>query len=226
MTPLKDQTSDNVNETPIIINCVGVILAGGRSTRMGGGDKFLRPLAGTTMLDLVLNSLKAQLETNIISTNGDPARLSAYNLPAITDEIDGYAGPLAGMHAALSWTAQNQPNATHCLSVAADTPFFPENYAARMTEHAVKIGSKHIIIATSNGRHQPGFALWPLTVKDKLERALKDGTRKVRAFTDNQPNSTLAFEQLTLKGIEIDPFFNVNEPADLALCQKLLLSNS
>lgn len=203
----------------------GVILAGGRSSRMGGGDKFLLPLAGTTMLSLVKERIVNQLNSVIISANGDTTRLSPYKLPIVKDEIEGFAGPLAGIHAALSWTIENRPTSTHCLSVAADTPFFPTDFAARMAQEAEKRGTDHIIIATSNGRHQPGFALWPVAAKKPLQLALRNGTRKIRAFTDSMPNTTLRFENFKCGDNEVDPFFNVNKPEEFALCEQYLKGN-
>lgn len=201
---------------------IGVILAGGRSSRMGGGDKFLEPVGDTTMLSLVIKRLKPQLETLIISTNGDPARLAEYGLPAVTDPIEGYAGPLAGVLAAFNWAMTNQPEASHILTVAADTPFFPSNYADCMIAKAGDLPKDSIILATSNGRYHPIFGLWPIALRDDLNQALQDGMRKIRAWTDSQSNGSLDFENTNISGETVDPFFNVNEPADLARCIKLL----
>lgn len=206
--------------------CTGVILAGGRSSRMGGGDKFLLDIDGTTMLQMVIDQLSPSLPHLLISANGDLARLESYNLPVVADEIEGFAGPLAGIHAAMRWVEDNQPDCTHCLTTAADTPFFPKDYPAKMLAKLNASGPDHIIMAKSNGCHQPGFALWPISCRQALETALKDGLRKIRAFTDNQPNAVVEFENLTIKGEEIDPFFNVNEAADLELCRQLKAGSS
>lgn len=204
--------------------CTGVILAGGRSSRMGGGDKFLLDIAGSTMLQRVIDQLSPSLQHLLISANGDLTRLEAYNLPLITDEIEGFAGPLAGIHAAMRWVEENLPACTHCLSAAADTPFFPKSYPADMLAALNDAGPDHIIMARSNGRHQPSFALWPISCRAALESALKQGLRKIRAFTDAQPSAVCEFENLSINGKQIDPFFNVNEAADLKLSQ-LLFAN-
>jgi MobA-like NTP transferase domain len=74
---------------------VGVLLAGGRSSRMGGGDKCLLPLGGKPMLAYALERLKPQVETMVINANGHPGRFEAFGLPVIADSVDGYAGPQA-----------------------------------------------------------------------------------------------------------------------------------
>jgi len=88
---------------------VGILLAGGKSSRMCGGDKFLLPLAGRPILAHVIERLKPQVAELIISANGDPARFSAFGLPVVEDRLDFYAGPLAGIFAGLEWARTNRP---------------------------------------------------------------------------------------------------------------------
>ena len=75
---------------------VGVLLAGGRSSRMGGGDKCLLPPGGRPMLDYIINRLRPQVSDLVINANGNVARFAAFDLPVIEDRIEGQAGPLAG----------------------------------------------------------------------------------------------------------------------------------
>ena len=102
---------------------LGVVLAGGLATRMGGTDKGLLSLGHRTILDEVLNRLSPQVDVMIINVNGDPARFSNYTLPCIPDSISGYLGPLAGVLAGLEYAREN--GFGWIASVAADTPFFP-----------------------------------------------------------------------------------------------------
>jgi molybdopterin-guanine dinucleotide biosynthesis protein A len=88
---------------------VGILLAGGKSSRMGGGDKCLLPLAGRPILAHVIERLKPQVAELIVSANGDPARFSAFGLPVVGDRVGGYAGPLAGTLAGLEWARTNRP---------------------------------------------------------------------------------------------------------------------
>ncbi|MEM9095758.1 MAG: NTP transferase domain-containing protein, partial [Pseudomonadota bacterium] len=101
----------------------GVILAGGLSRRMGGGDKSLLDLGGATILSRVRRRLSEQVEDLALNANGDPSRFRALELPVVPDTIDGFAGPLAGVLAGLDWAAE--AGYDKIVTVAADTPFFP-----------------------------------------------------------------------------------------------------
>src|SRR5665213_1048945 len=99
----------------------GVILAGGRSQRMGGRDKALLPLAGKPLLAHVVDRLAGQVAPVVINANGDPSRFDEFRLPTTSDTIPGFVGPLAGIVSGMQWARRNAPRATHILSVAADT---------------------------------------------------------------------------------------------------------
>ena len=102
---------------------LGVILAGGQATRMGGGDKSLLPLGGQSLLARVSVRLAPQVGAVALNANGDPLRFSAYGLTVLPDSIAGFPGPLAGVMAGLDWDAEQ--GALSIVTVAADTPFFP-----------------------------------------------------------------------------------------------------
>ena len=116
-------------ELPEIV--VGVLLAGGRSSRMGGGDKCLLPLAGRPILAHIIDRLIPQVSDLIINANGDLARFSAFGLPVIADRLGGHAGPLAGVHAGIAWARANRPESQFVITAATDTPFFPTNFLGR-----------------------------------------------------------------------------------------------
>ena len=213
---------------PLITNrtITGVILAGGQSTRMGGGDKFLKEIAGKSILETVIEQFTPQCSTLIISANGDLNRLSAFKVPIIEDTIKEQAGkkqagPLAGVLGAMLWSKENQPHHTHILSVAADSPLFPGNYSQLMINHANALDEEAIILAKSNGWHHPIFGLWPVSLANDLEIQLKAGVRKIRAWTNTHANSVVEFENQLINGEEIDPFFNINNPEDFELYEKL-----
>ena len=109
---------------------LGVILAGGLASRMGGGDKSLRPLAGRRVIDHVLERLRPQVTHMALNANGDPARFAAFDLPVIADSMAEFPGPLAGILAGMDWAAAE--GAEHILTVAADTPFFPADLHPRL----------------------------------------------------------------------------------------------
>lgn len=187
---------------------LGVILAGGLARRMGGGDKGLLDLGGRPVLDHVLDRLLPQVGEAAINANGDPLRFHAYDLPVIADSVADFPGPLAGVLAGLSW-AQGY-GASHIVTVAADTPFFPDDLVPRLLLAAETEGMP-IALAASAGHRHPTFGLWPVALAGDLRAALAAGTRKIVDWTDRHGAATAAF---TSTGA-IDPFFNVNRPEDL-----------
>ena len=192
----------------------GVILAGGRASRMGGGDKGFLPLGDSTILGHVIDRFAPQVADLALNANGDPARFAEYGLPVIADSIEDYPGPLAGVLAGLDWAADR--GATHIVTAAADTPFFPGDLVPRLLA-AAEDESKPIALArTENGRH-PTFGLWPVALRDDLRLALKDGVRKVVLWTDRHGTAMADFPTG-----RFDPFFNVNTPEDLAEARRLL----
>jgi len=195
---------------------LGIILAGGQSSRMGGGDKCLLSLAGGTLLSLVIDRLAAQTGTIALNANGDAARFAAYGLPVLPDSIDGFAGPLAGVLAGLDWAATQ--GASHIVTAAADTPFFPTDLVARLCSAASPAGLA--MAATPDpvrglSRH-PTFGLWPVSLRDDLRVALAQGTRKVVSWTDRHGCPLVAFS-----ASPYDPFFNVNTPGDMDVARQL-----
>src|SRR5690349_24606830 len=87
----------------------GVLLAGGLARRMGGGDKPMRTISGRTILERVIARLSPQCSGLILNANGDPARFASFGLQVVADDVPGFPGPLAGILAALDWTAANRP---------------------------------------------------------------------------------------------------------------------
>lgn len=193
-----------------------LILAGGRSTRMGGGDKPLLDLDGKTVLGHVIERLVPQAERIAINANGDTTRFETFGLPVLSDLIAGFQGPLAGIHAGLAWARQNETS--QILTVAGDTPFLPSDLCARLSGDASEIA-----VAATAGRIHPVFALWPTWLEPELAALLrKDGSRKVLSFIKQHPHRIVEFEPIELPGGPVDPFFNINTPDDLARARRLL----
>lgn len=197
---------------------VGVILAGGRGTRMGGVDKPLLPINGRPMLSRVIDRLAPQVEGLVLSANGDPARFQSFGLPVVADTIEGFAGPLAGILAGMRWARANMPQAAFVVSAAADTPFFPPDLVARLSEGCGR-DERTIALAASPAGTHPVFGLWPVALADEMETFLKSGQNgKVLAFADRYLRLNVPFDDLVLaNGETVDPFFNVNTPEDAAV---------
>ncbi len=205
------------SEEPVI----GVLLAGGQSRRMGGGDKCLLELAGKPLLTHVVERLRPQTSALVLNANGDLERFSEFELPTIADPIEGFAGPLAGVLAGFTWALKHAPEARWIVTAATDTPFFPRDLVAKMRD-ATKDQYPAIALATSNERLHPVFGLWPVALADDLHAALESGTRKVLDWTDRHLRVTAAFPQTHIGGTKIDPFFNANRPDDLAHAESVL----
>ncbi|MEJ5219024.1 molybdenum cofactor guanylyltransferase MobA [Cognatishimia sp. D5M38] len=189
---------------------LGVILAGGRATRMGGGDKGRLMLGDQSLLDLVIARLTPQVRGIALNANGDAARFADTGLSVLPDSLAGHPGPLAGVLAGLDWAAEQ--GADSIVSVAADTPFFPENLVGKLQAAS---GSMPLALAASrddDGKlwRQPTFGLWPVALREELRQALTDGLRKVVMWTDTHDAATAEFPNT-----DFNPFFNVNTPEDL-----------
>ena len=194
----------------MIAKVAGVLLAGGRSRRMGGGDKCLRRLGDRTILERVVARARPQVSALVLNANGDPARFDAYGLPVIGDVVGGFAGPLAGVLTGLDWAAANAPDCDWLASFATDAPFFPDDLVARLLM-AVEEHGADMACAASGGRHHPVFGLWPVRLREALRTAMvAEKIRKVDAWTGRYDLAVASFSS-----DPIDPFFNTNRPEDL-----------
>ena len=195
----------------------GVILAGGRARRMGGGDKCLHRLGGKTLLEHVIDRARPQVSRLVLNANGDPGRFAQFGLPVAADAIGGFAGPLAGVLTGLEWAREHAPDCPWVASFATDTPFFPEDLVARMLA-AVDEEGADIACAASGGRSHPVFGLWPVRLADDLRHALAvEEIRKIDLWTARYRLVTIEFPTEPR-----DPFFNVNRPDDLTHAEGLL----
>lgn len=196
---------------------MGVLLAGGRSSRMGGGDKCLHMLAGQTLLDRAIARARPQLPGLILNANGDPGRFAATGLEIVADGFENYAGPLAGILTALEWLRAQRPDCTHLVSFATDTPFFPLDLVARLID-AAQAQKLPLASAASGGRSHPVFGLWPVALADDLRAAMThENMRKVDAFTARHGVALASYPVLPF-----DPFFNINRKEDLEQAQKFI----
>lgn len=196
----------------------GVILAGGRATRMGGADKALLQLGRATLLEHVIARLAPQCGGLALSANGDPARFARFGLPVLPDPLDGFKGPLAGVLAGLDWAAAQGVGAI--VTAAADSPFLPLDLVARLERAARHEGTGLALAASPDAagdpRRHPTFGLWPVALRDILRAELAAGQRRVGEWAQRHGAAIAVFE-----GGDPDPFLNVNTPQDLERARAL-----
>ena len=192
----------------------GVVLAGGRSQRMGR-DKAGVMLGTESLLRHALTRLSQQ--TLLVAVNADAA---AEDVPVVSDRFPGKAGPMAGIHAAMVYAA-GLPSISHVVTVSVDCPFFPADLVARLAA-AIERPSQ-IAIAASEGRSHPVFGLWPVTLAADLEAWIAtDEKRRVRDFLSRHDVTEVAFPLHPTRASLLDPFFNVNTPDDLVEAERWL----
>lgn len=201
-------------DTPRFSRPPAVILAGGLSRRMASlasgsaPDKGLIMLGGQAILSHVIDRLRPQVDALVLNANGDASRFAHLGINVIADSLPGHPGPLAGVLAGMDWAADQ--GAETILTVPGDTPFLPDDLAARLAAAGAPA-----MAATDDqlGRaRQPTCALWPVDLREDLRGALMEGVRKVGQWADRHSPSQVAWELPTTGA---NPFFNINTPEDL-----------
>lgn len=191
----------------------GVILAGGRGSRMGGVDKGLQSFHGTPLALHSLRRLSPQVGEIMINANRNRAAYEAFGVPVWPDSpaLGEYAGPLAGFITALA----------HCqtpylLTVPCDTPLFPNDLATRLADALARENADIAVAAAREEdgplRAQPVFCLMATSLLESLRAFTGSGGRKIAAWTALHKSVTVAFD---LPGDDARSFFNANTLAEL-----------
>ena len=199
------------------ISVTGVILAGGLARRMGGQAKPLIALGEIPILSRVIEVLRPQCASLSLNANTGLHRYQLYQLPILVDATDGFLGPLAGVLAGMDAAAENQPDVNFLLSAPGDTPFLPKDLVARL--YAAKTQEQaSIAVAASGGRAHHTVALWDISLREALRKALNDeGVRAVSEFIARHKKVDVDWSL-----DPYDPFFNVNSPQDLEIATEIL----
>lgn len=197
----------------------GVVLAGGNARRLGGEGKAFINISGVPLINLVLKKFESQVTQVAINTRNKDDYFS-YNYPIIEDSINeiGGSGPLAGISSAIKWAKNNSKSSTHVVTVPVDTPLLPSDLVNRMVLE-LDINKPDIIFASSNNNIYPVIGLWPVSIDQQLDDALKNGVRKIDIFTESFDVSIVDW-----KYDELNPFFNINNPEDIRLAEKYFKS--
>jgi len=203
----------NADDIPV------VLLAGGRSSRMGVNKAFVL-LGGESLLARISTRI-TQRQRKPVALNADPDWPDTLGLTLVPDGIPGKLGPLAGVLTAMQDTALRYPQVSHVATVPIDSPFFPLDLIARLAD-AIQ-GRDDIAIATSFDRDHPTFGLWPVSATADLETwIVSDPKRRVRDFLARHDVRTVKFPAVETTIGPLDPFFNVNTPTDLIEAEKWL----
>jgi molybdenum cofactor guanylyltransferase len=195
---------------------LGLVLAGGLARRMGGGDKARIRIGGRSILERVLARLKPQCTSVILNANGDPARFADTGLPIVPDTVPDFAGPLAGILAGLDWAAAHAAEVADVVSVPGDCPFLPRDLVARLSAARRAAGLPLACARSGEWRH-PVVGLWPVALRSDLRAALvEESLHKIEAWTARHGVAIADWP-----AAPIDPFFNVNTPADAAEAERI-----
>lgn len=189
----------------------GVVLAGGRATRMGGQDKGLLLIDGEPMVTRICQVLRPQVGRLLINANRNVEEyISLTGCLLVRDEVDGFAGPLAGMAAALA--ASNLP---YLVAVPCDSPFLDDDLVRRLY-HDLIAEEAEIAMAMFRGRPQPVFVLLSRHLLPDLTQFLHEGGRKIIDWYYRHRVAEVDFSD------RADMFENINTPQEQARIEQQL----
>ncbi len=186
-----------------------VILAGGRGSRLGHRDKGLVEIAGKPIVQHLVEGLRSQVTTVIICANRNRNRYAEFGR-VISDELEGFQGPLAGMHSALK-----QIDSPYLLTVPCDAPILPVDYARRMWAAGLEEDAD-IVAATDGQRLQPVYALIRRELESSLHEFLSAGDRKIDLWYARHRLARADFSD------QADAFRNINTPEEETALKRLL----
>jgi molybdopterin-guanine dinucleotide biosynthesis protein A len=187
----------------VLSSVTGLILAGGKGSRMGGVDKGLQAFRGKRLVDHVYERLAPQVGGVVINANQNQEEYRTFGVRVVSDAIGGFAGPLAGFHAGLS--VSKRP---FLASVPCDSPFLPADLVERLYARLDEAGAELAVAKTGNQPH-PVFSLMRRGVLDHLGEFLKGGGRKIDAWYATLAVVEVAFDD------ESEAFSNINTREEL-----------
>ena len=179
---------------------------------MDGREKGFLTVGGTTILSRVAKTLAPQCCAMMISAGGDPSRFAPFDARVIVDTQ--CRGPMSGLAGVLEWCAGSDLGITHVLSVPSDTPFLPDDLAARLA--AALEPDNFACCAASGGRLHPIIGLWPLAARHDMYEAIARDALSFHAVLESK-----TFARVEWQTEPRDPFFNVNTPEDLAFAERI-----
>lgn len=155
-------------------NMPAVILAGGRSQRMGVPDKCLLQIGSESMLSRIIATLKPQVGSLLINSNSNPERFKDFDVPVRGDVLPGRLGPLAGVLTAMTWA--KEIGYSHVVTVPGDVPFLPDDLIVRMKAAGQY---RRPVIVASGDRIHPTIGLWPVELAERLAQSMNAGVARM-----------------------------------------------
>lgn len=193
----------------------GIILAGGLSRRFGAKNKAFKTLGGIPLLHHVIDRARPQVARLAISANDDLEGYRDTGLPVIADDLQGHCGPLAGLLAALDWSAHERGPSGWVASFPVDGPFVPRNLVTRLADAAR--GATVPALARCQARTHPVFALWPTAIRGSLREFLSQpNRRRLMSFA-----WSVGAREVVFDARHADCFRNINTAADLAEAENI-----
>jgi len=194
----------------------GVILAGGRSSRMGIPSKALVALRGQPLLSHVISRLQPQLGALLLSSGGMASELEGFGLPMVPDLLPSHRGPLMGLYSALQYLADKGEDGSLVLCPC-DAPFVPADLVKKLLD-SVQGDEQAVAVISYAGALQPTFSLWQTRHLPVIHRAVVDkGQGGLKQVLVSLPYTIVEWPPA-----EPPPFFNVNTPAELETANEWL----
>ena len=189
-------------------NILGIILAGGKSSRFGE-DKSTAKLGNKTLLDHTVNKIENEFNEILVISNNKEFNFKNNKIHVVEDCIEGQLGPLVGILTAMKWVKKNNKNYKWIASFPCDTPFFDMKFISEL-KIKIKETSKKLIFLNSDKKRHNIFGLWSVDLIETLEEDIKSGLRKVEIWADK-----IGYENININTKEFDMFLNINTKEDL-----------
>ena len=189
-------------------NILGIILAGGKSSRFGE-DKSTAKLGNKTLLDHTVSKIENEFNEILVISNNKDFNFKNNKIHLEEDYIKGQLGPLVGILTAMKWITKNKKNYKWIASFPCDTPFFDIKLISEL-KIKVKETSKKLIFLNSNKKRHNIFGLWSLDLIEILEKDIKNSFRKVELWADK-----IGYENININEEKFDRFLNINTKKDL-----------
>ena len=194
-------------------NILGIILAGGKSSRFGE-DKSTVKLGNKTLLDHTVNKIENEFNEILVISNNKELNFKNKKIQVIEDCIKGQLGPLVGILTAMKWVKENKKNYRWVASFPCDTPFFDINLTNKLKLKTINTSKKLIFLNSKKKRHNI-FGAWSIDLIEILENDLKKNFRKVEIWADK-----IGYESININIEKFDKFLNINTKKDFEKAKK------